>query len=88
MRGKIGFFSVASTLGGRTAVGAVGNIDIEHPLEQLGPADARDLVSDAGSTRPPNFRFMANYVKVPDLKGGDFNGAEPDAFMLRAQAYW
>ncbi|MFH0344316.1 MAG: OprO/OprP family phosphate-selective porin [Chromatiales bacterium] len=36
----------------------------------------------------PNFKFMANYVKVLDLKGGDFDGAEPDAFMLRAQAYW
>ncbi|MGQ0593504.1 MAG: OprO/OprP family phosphate-selective porin, partial [Gammaproteobacteria bacterium] len=36
----------------------------------------------------PNFRFMANYVKVLDLKGGDFDGAEPHAFLLRAQAYW
>ena len=36
----------------------------------------------------PNFRFMANYVKVLDLKGGDFDEADPDAFMLRAQAYW
>ena len=48
MRGKIGLFLVASTLGGRTAVGAVRNIDIEHPLEQPGPADGRDLVGDAG----------------------------------------
>ena len=36
----------------------------------------------------PNFRFMANYVRVLDLEGGDFAGAEPDAFLLRAQAYW
>jgi Phosphate-selective porin O and P len=36
----------------------------------------------------PNFRFMANYVRVLDLDGGDFDGAEPDAFLLRAQAYW
>ncbi|MGH8554803.1 MAG: OprO/OprP family phosphate-selective porin [Gammaproteobacteria bacterium] len=36
----------------------------------------------------PNFKFMANYVKVLDIKGGDFDGAEPDAFQLRAQAYW
>ena len=36
----------------------------------------------------PNFKFMANYVKVLDIEGGDFDGAEPDAFMLRAQAYW
>ncbi|MGH8585786.1 MAG: OprO/OprP family phosphate-selective porin [Gammaproteobacteria bacterium] len=36
----------------------------------------------------PNFRFMANYVRVLDLEGGDFDGAEPDAFLLRAQAYW
>ncbi|MGH8507319.1 MAG: OprO/OprP family phosphate-selective porin [Gammaproteobacteria bacterium] len=36
----------------------------------------------------PNYKFMANYVKVLDIEGGDFDGAEPDAFMLRAQAYW
>ena len=36
----------------------------------------------------PNFRFMANYVRVLDLEGGDFDGAEPEAFLLRAQAYW
>ncbi len=36
----------------------------------------------------PNFKFMANYVRVLDLEGGDFDGAEPDAFQLRAQAYW
>ncbi|MGH8480445.1 MAG: OprO/OprP family phosphate-selective porin [Gammaproteobacteria bacterium] len=36
----------------------------------------------------PNFKFMANYVRVLDLEGGDFDGAEPDAFLLRAQAYW
>jgi hypothetical protein len=36
----------------------------------------------------PNFRFMANYVRVLDLEGSDFDGAEPDAFLLRAQAYW
>ncbi|MGH8555338.1 MAG: OprO/OprP family phosphate-selective porin [Gammaproteobacteria bacterium] len=36
----------------------------------------------------PNFKFMANYVRVLDIEGGDFDGAEPDAFLLRAQAYW
>ncbi|MGH8536370.1 MAG: OprO/OprP family phosphate-selective porin [Gammaproteobacteria bacterium] len=36
----------------------------------------------------PNFKFMANYVKVLDIEGGDFDGAEPDIFQLRAQAYW
>ena len=36
----------------------------------------------------PNFRFMANYVRVLDLEGGDFDGAEPEAFLFRAQAYW
>jgi phosphate-selective porin OprO/OprP len=33
-------------------------------------------------------KFMANYVRILDLEGGDFDGAEPDAFLLRAQAYW
>ena len=36
----------------------------------------------------PNFKFMANYVRVLDVKGGGFDGAEPDTFQLRAQAYW
>jgi len=36
----------------------------------------------------PKFKFMANYVRVLDLEGGDFDGAELDAFLLRAQAYW
>jgi hypothetical protein len=31
---------------------------------------------------------MANYVKVLDIEGGEFNDAEPDIFQLRAQAYW
>lgn len=36
----------------------------------------------------PVFKFMANYVKVLDIEGGEFNGAEPDVFEVRAQAYW
>ncbi len=36
----------------------------------------------------PVFKFMANYVKVLDIEGGEFNDAEPDIFQLRAQAYW
>ncbi|MGQ0657415.1 MAG: OprO/OprP family phosphate-selective porin [Chromatiales bacterium] len=40
----------------------------------------------------PNFKFMANYVKVLDLEfdtpGAGLEGAEPSAFQLRAQAYW
>jgi phosphate-selective porin OprO and OprP len=38
----------------------------------------------------PNFKFMANYVKVLDLdiEGSPLNGAEPDIFEFRAQAYW
>ncbi|MGE0386140.1 MAG: OprO/OprP family phosphate-selective porin [Gammaproteobacteria bacterium] len=35
-----------------------------------------------------NLKFMANYVKVLDLDGGLFDGASPDIFQLRAQAYW
>jgi phosphate-selective porin OprO/OprP len=36
----------------------------------------------------PNLKFMANYVKVLDIQGGKFEGAEPDVFQFRAQAYW
>lgn len=36
----------------------------------------------------PNFKFMANYVWVLDVDGGAFDGAEPDTFQVRAQAYW
>jgi hypothetical protein len=45
-------------------------------------------LSKCHSYPTPNFRFMANYVRVLDIEGGDFDGAEPDAFLLRAQAYW
>ena len=36
----------------------------------------------------PNFKFMANYVRVLDINGGDFDDANPDVFEFRAQAYW
>lgn len=36
----------------------------------------------------PNTKFMANYIHVLDIKGGDFDAAEPSAVALRAQAYW
>jgi len=35
-----------------------------------------------------NFKFMANWVHVLDLDGGRFNGASPDVYQVRAQAYW
>jgi len=35
-----------------------------------------------------NLRFMANYIKVLDVDGGDFNGDEPSVFQVRAQAAW
>ncbi|MGR9106562.1 MAG: OprO/OprP family phosphate-selective porin [Gammaproteobacteria bacterium] len=36
----------------------------------------------------PNFKFMANYVKVLNLTGGGFDGAEPDGFLMRGQVIW
>lgn len=36
----------------------------------------------------PNIRLLANYVKVLDLEGGDFEGASPDIFQIRAQVDW
>ena len=36
----------------------------------------------------PNFKFMANYVSVLGLKGGQFNGATPDGFVMRGQVIW
>lgn len=36
----------------------------------------------------PNIRFMTNYVRVLDLKGGAFDGVEPDAFQARAQFHF
>jgi phosphate-selective porin OprO and OprP len=36
----------------------------------------------------PNFKFMANYVRVLDIDGGKFANANPDVFEFRAQAYW
>jgi phosphate-selective porin OprO and OprP len=35
-----------------------------------------------------NFKFMLNYVHVLDIEGGRFDGASPDIFQARAQAYW
>jgi phosphate-selective porin OprO/OprP len=36
----------------------------------------------------PNFKFMANYVNVLNVKGGNFAGAEPEGFLLRGQVTW
>ncbi len=36
----------------------------------------------------PNFKFMTNYVKILDIQGGEFDGAEPDIVEFRAQVYW
>ncbi len=36
----------------------------------------------------PNIRFMADYVKVLDVKGGTFDGAEPAAFVIRSHVFW
>jgi phosphate-selective porin OprO/OprP len=35
-----------------------------------------------------NLKFMANYVQVLDVEGGDFDEAEPSIVELRGQAYW
>lgn len=35
-----------------------------------------------------NFKFMANYVWVTDVEEGRFDGVEPSAFAVRAQAYF
>ncbi|MDQ3563921.1 MAG: porin [Pseudomonadota bacterium] len=36
----------------------------------------------------PNLRLMANYVKVLSIDDGEFEGASPDIFQLRAQVDW
>lgn len=36
----------------------------------------------------PNFKFMANYVNVLNVKGGQFAGAEPQGYLMRAQVTW
>lgn len=36
----------------------------------------------------PTFKFMANYVNVLNVKGGNFSGAEPEGFLLRGQVIW
>ena len=36
----------------------------------------------------PNIRFMADYVKVLDVSGGTFAGAEPAAFVIRSHVFW
>jgi phosphate-selective porin OprO and OprP len=35
-----------------------------------------------------NLKFMANWIQVLDFEGGRFDGMEPSAFALRAQAYF
>lgn len=35
-----------------------------------------------------NFKFMANYVHVLNVKGGPFAGAEPQGVLLRGQVTW
>ena len=35
-----------------------------------------------------NLKFMANWIQVLDVEGGRFEGVEPSAFALRAQAYF
>jgi len=36
----------------------------------------------------PNMKFMAHFVQVLDLDGGNFDGAEPSAFQVRSQVHW
>lgn len=35
-----------------------------------------------------NFKFMANYVNVLNIKGGPFAGADPHGFLMRGQVIW
>lgn len=36
----------------------------------------------------PNIRFMADYIKVLDVKGGKFADSTPSAFVLRSAVFW
>ena len=36
----------------------------------------------------PIFKFMANYVKVLNVDGGQYAGASPDGFLFRGQVAW
>ena len=36
----------------------------------------------------PNIRFMMDYIKVLDVTGGAFAGAEPAAFVIRSNIFW
>jgi phosphate-selective porin OprO/OprP len=36
----------------------------------------------------PNFAFKADWTQVLDITGGQYDGATPSEFLLRAQAYW
>ena len=36
----------------------------------------------------PNIRFMADYIKVLDVKGGAFADSTPSAFVLRSAVFW
>jgi phosphate-selective porin OprO/OprP len=54
----------------------------------LGGGEEDTLTAGLNWYATPNLRFLANYVRVLDLTGGNFNGAEPSAFILGSRLYF
>lgn len=54
----------------------------------VGSGRQQDLTLGLNWYPTPNIRFLANWIKVLDLEGGTYAGAEPSAFALSGRIYW
>lgn len=67
-------------------VGRYSTVDLNDEL--LAGGQERNITVGLNWYPAQNVRFMANYIRVLDLDGGAFDGAEPAAFVLRSQVFW
>ena len=48
----------------------------------------RDFTAGLNWYPIPNMKFMANYIKVLEVRGGQYAGDNPEGFLMRAQVTW